>query len=88
MKITMDLDEQLYRAVKVEAARSNRSVRDLVAEAIDRYLALREDEEDVRSAEAALDEYKRDGGAAAADFYRDLAAEAEATYGSAARSEK
>ena len=81
MKITVDLDEQLYRAVKVEAARSDRSVRDLVAEALDRWLAHREDDEDVRSAEAALAEYQRGGGVAAAEFFRHLAAEAEATYG-------
>lgn len=86
MKITVDLDEQLYRAVKVEAARTDRSVRDLISEAIDRWLGQQEDEEDLRSAEAALAEYERDGGVAAADFFRHLAAEAEAKYGSDERS--
>lgn len=88
MKITVDLDEELYRAVKVEAARSDRSVRELIAEALDRWLADQEDEEDRRSADAALAEYERDGGMAAAGFFRRLAAEAEATYRTSKRAEK
>jgi len=88
MKITVDLDDDLYRAVKVEAARSDRSVRDLITEAIDRWLTLQEDDEDRRSADAALQEYERDGGVAAADFFRQLAAEVEADHGSGERSSK
>lgn len=34
MKATIDLDESLYRRLKVEAARRGRTVRDLVAEGI------------------------------------------------------
>ena len=81
MKITVDLDAELYRAVKVEAARADRSVRDLIAEAIEGWLVKQEDAEDVRSAKDALTEYERDGGVAAAEFFRHLAAEAEAAYG-------
>jgi predicted transcriptional regulator len=82
MKVTVDLDAELYRTLKVEAARADRSVRALVAEAIETWLARREDEEDRRSAEAALEEYRRDGGTAAAEFFERLAAEARAEYGS------
>ena len=47
MKVTIDLaDAELYRAVKVEAARSDRSVRDVVEEALREWLERREDEED------------------------------------------
>ena len=81
MKITVDLDEQLYRAVKVEAARSDRSVRQAVAEALERWLQDLEDEEDLRSAEAAMEEYRRGGGIPAEEVYRHLAAEAEERYG-------
>lgn len=81
MKITVDVDEELYRALKVEAARSDRSVRDAIAEAIERWLERQEDEEDLRSAEAALAEYRRVGGISAAEFFRQLAREAEAAYG-------
>lgn len=82
MKVTIDLDAELYRAVKVEAARSDRSVRDIVDEAIAAWLEAVEDAEDRSSAMDALTEYRRDGGAAAEAFLGSLAAETKATYGS------
>ena len=81
MKITLDLDADLYRAVKVEAARNDRSVRDVVAEALEHWLEQAEDAEDRASADAALAEYRREGGVAAEAFFRHLAAETQATYG-------
>lgn len=39
MKITVDLDETLYRNLKVEAARHGRTVRELVADGIRYVLA-------------------------------------------------
>jgi hypothetical protein len=81
MKITVDLDQELYRAVKVEAARADRSVREVLADAITAWLERVETDEDRASAEEALLEYRRDGGVAAADFFEHLAAEARATYG-------
>ncbi|OGN88286.1 MAG: hypothetical protein A2X23_01530 [Chloroflexi bacterium GWC2_73_18] len=84
MKITVDLDPELYRAIKVEAARRDRSVREIVAESIAGWLERVEDEEDRRSAEDALAEYERDGGIAAAEFFEHLAAETRAAYGRSA----
>jgi plasmid stability protein len=81
MKVTIDLDPDLYRAVKVEAARKDRSVREIVDEALGVWLEAAETEEDRASAEAALDEYRRDGGEAAEAFFGSLAAETKATYG-------
>lgn len=81
MKVTIDLDPNLYRAVKVEAARTDRSVREIVDEALGAWLDAAETEEDRASAEAALDEYRRDGGEAAEAFFGSLAAETKATYG-------
>jgi plasmid stability protein len=81
MKVTMDLDGELYRAVKVEAARSDRSVRAIVDEALEAWLEAAELHEDRASAEAALAEYRRDGGEAAESFFGSLAAETQATYG-------
>jgi len=81
MKVTFDLDPDLYRSLKVEAARADRSVRDVVAEAIGRWLDRREEDEDRASAAQALEEYRRDGGIAAAEFFQHLAAEARAEYG-------
>jgi hypothetical protein len=40
-----------------------------------------EEAEDRASAQAALDEYRRDGGEAAESFFGSLAAETKATYG-------
>jgi len=81
VKITLDLPADLYRAIKVEAARADRSVRDVMAEALERWLETAEAAEDRASAEAALEEYRRDGGEAAEAFFRHLAAETRATYG-------
>ncbi len=80
MKVTIDLDGDIYRAVKVEAARSDRSVRDIVDEALAAWLEAAEDREDRESAEEALTEYRRDGGEAAEAFLGTLAAETKATY--------
>lgn len=81
MKVTVDIDADLYRALKVEAARTDRSVRDVLATAITRWLEDEEEAEDRASASAALAEYQHDGGASAAAFFDHLAAEARAAYG-------
>ena len=82
MKVTFDIDPDLYRSIKVEAARTDRNIRDVVAEALAGWLEQREDNEDRASAADALAEYEREGGTAAADFFEHLAAEARAEYGS------
>jgi plasmid stability protein len=82
MKVTVDLDADLYRAVKVEAARSDRSVRDIVETALGAWLEGAEEAEDRASADAALQEYRREGGIAAEEFFDRLVAETHATYGS------
>lgn len=80
MKVTIDLDPDLYRAIKVEAARSDRSVREVVDAALAAWLEAEETREDVESAQAALEEYRRDGGESAEMYFGKLAAEAKATY--------
>lgn len=81
MKVTIDLRADLYRAVKVEAARTDRTVREIVDAALETWLEAEEEREDRDSAQAALDEYHRDGGVAAEAFLGTLAAEARAAYG-------
>jgi plasmid stability protein len=81
MKVTIELPDDLYRAVKVEAARSDRSVRDIVDEALEAWLSSAEEAEDRASADAALAEYRREGGEAAEAFFGSLAAETKASYG-------
>lgn len=80
MKVTIDIDPDVYRAVKVEAARSDRSVRDVVDAALSAWLEAEETREDIESAQAALEEYQRDGGESAEAFFGKLAAETKATY--------
>jgi len=82
MKVTIDLPDELYRAVKVEAARTDRSVREVVDEALEAWLSSGEEIEDRESAAEALAEYRRDGGASAEAFFGTLAAETKAAYGS------
>ena len=82
MKVTLDLDPSLYRSLKVEAARADRSVRDVVADAIAAWLDSQEEAEDRASAADALAEYQRDGGTSAAAYFEHLAADARAEYGS------
>jgi predicted transcriptional regulator len=81
MKVTIDLDPELYRAVKVEAARADRSVREIVDDALATWLERLEDAEDATAATDALAEYERDGGVAADEFFRAHAAETRAAYG-------
>jgi plasmid stability protein len=82
MKATFDLDGELYRALKVEAARADRSVRDVVEEAVRAWLERLEDAEDLASAGIALEEYEREGGESAARWFERMAAETRAAYGS------
>ncbi len=81
MKATFDIDPDLYRAVKVEAARADRSVRAVVEEALASWLANAEEVEDRASATAALAEYERDGGLSAEAWFGRAAAEIKARYG-------
>ena len=81
MKATFDLDDELYRSIRVEAARADRSVRDVVQEALAAWLASAEEAEDRASAAEALEEYERDGGAAVDEWFQRLAAETKAAYG-------
>jgi hypothetical protein len=81
MKVTIDVDGDLYRAIKVEAARTDRSVREVVDEALEAWLDAAEAAEDVASAQEALAEYRREGGEAAEAFFGSLAAETKAKYG-------
>ena len=61
MTVVFD-DEELYTAVKVEAARRNVPAKDIIAEAVREWFEFQEDLEDVADAKAAMEEYKRDGG--------------------------
>ena len=85
MKVTLDIDADVYRAAKVEAARTDRSVRDIVEEALGAWLTAAEEAEDRESAAAALEEYRRDGGESAEAWFGRVAAETSVAYGEPSR---
>ena len=80
MKTTLDIDADLYRAIKVEAARTDRPVREVIEEALRRWLEANEEAEDAAAADAAMAEYARDGGTDAHEVFGRLAAEHAAAY--------
>ncbi len=82
MKVTLDIKDDLYRAIKVEAARQDRTVRDIADEALEAWLEAIENAEDIAAATAAEAEYQRDGGGVDIDeYFRQRVAEDRAKYG-------
>ena len=65
-------DEDLYIAVKVEAARRNRPLKDLVTEALREWLEDHEDADLLPVVDAARAERAGEGGIEAAGFFRKL----------------
>ncbi len=74
-KMTVMLDDDLYTATKVEAARRNRTLKDVVAEALREWLEVQEDLELAPLIEEAMAEYREKGGIEAEEFFRQLKAE-------------
>ena len=74
-KMTVLLEDELYTAAKVEAARLNRTLREVVAEALNGWLELQEDLEVAPLIEEAMAEYREKGGIEAGEFFRQLEAE-------------
>ena len=73
-KVTVDLkDESLYQAVRAAATKTERSVQDIVAEALEQWLAeVDTDEQDQAEIEAARREWREKGGVEAHEFFRRL----------------
>ena len=67
-------DESLYTALKVEAVRTGRHAKDMVAEAVREWLEAREDEELAKEVEEAHTEWTQQGGVEAGEFFRELKA--------------
>lgn len=65
-------DEELYTALKVEAARKGRHAKDIVAEAVSQWLEAREDEELRADLEERRAEWKEKGGRPWAAVERDI----------------
>ena len=76
MTVVFD-DEELYTALKVEAARKGRHAKDIVADAVREWLEAREDEELRSELEESRAEWQREGGVEAGQYFRQLKAGAE-----------
>ena len=61
MTVVFD-DEELYTAIKVEAARRNTPAKDIVAAALREWLEEQEELEDIEVARREIDSHKREGG--------------------------
>ena len=71
MTVVFD-DEGLYTALKVEAARNGLHAKDIVAEAVRGWLQAREDEELQAGLAESRQEWERDGGREAGEFFAEL----------------
>lgn len=71
MTVVFD-DDELYRALKVEAARQGCAAKDIVSEAVRDWLEAHEDAELSEEIEAARQEWEAHGGVEAGEFFRDL----------------
>ena len=65
-------DEELYTALKVEAARSGRHAKDIVADAVREWLEVKEDEELGADLDERRAEYREKGGRAWDEVQRDM----------------
>ena len=65
-------DDELYTALKVEAARSSRHAKDIVAEALREWLAAKEDQELRAELAEVRAEWDREGGVEAGEFFGEL----------------
>jgi len=82
MKVTISFaNDEVYRAVRVRAARSGRQIRDIVEEALEIWLTAEEDAEDLAAAAVALAEPGED--IDAREFFQKMVAEGRAHYGDA-----
>ena len=71
MTIVFD-DEGLYTALKVAAVRSGQHAKDIVAQAVRDWLQAREDEELQADLAELRQEWERDGGREAGEFFAEL----------------
>ena len=74
-KLTVLLEDELYTAVKVEAARRNGLVKEIVAEALQEWLEVQEDLELGPIIEEARREMEEKGGIPLEEVIRELEAE-------------
>ena len=81
MKVTIAFrDDELYRSIKVIAARSGRQIRDVVEEALAEWLETRETAEDIAVSREAIAAIERGEGIDANAFFEKMVAEGRVEY--------
>lgn len=81
MKVTIAFrDDELYRSIKVIAARSGRQIREVVEEALAEWIESRETAEDIAVSEEAIAAYERGEGIDANAFFERMVAEGRLEY--------
>ena len=81
MKVTIAFrDDELYRSIKVIAARSGRQIRDVVEEALAEWLESRETAEDVAESREAIAAIDRGEGIDANAFFERMVADGRVEY--------
>ena len=81
MKVTIAFrDDELYRSIKVIAARSGRQIRDVVEEALTEWLESRETAEDIVMSREGIAAYERGAGIDANAFFQRMVAEGRVEY--------
>lgn len=81
MKVTIAFhDDDLYRSVKVAAARSGRQIRDVVEEALAEWLDSRETADDVAQSQEAIAAFERGEAINADAFFQRMVAEGRVEY--------
>ena len=73
-KLTVVLDDNLYIATKVEAARRSKALKEIVAEALQEWLEVQEDLELGPLLDEAVAEYEESGGIELDEAFRRLEA--------------
>ncbi|MBA2721259.1 MAG: hypothetical protein H0U52_18760 [Chloroflexi bacterium] len=67
MKVTVEVEAALYRAIEFQAMKSAARLNEAVAKAMKAWLEAIEDAEDIADSNAAMAEYERDGGGLSAE---------------------
>lgn len=81
MKVTIAFtNDELYHAIRLRAVQVGRPIRDIVQEALERWLEAQEDVDDAAASDQALAEYAQAGGVDADAYFERLVAERRVEY--------
>lgn len=71
-RMTIDLDDNLYTAIKVESAKKHRTAKDIITDALKSWLSEQEDKELKEEIKQIRAEWTEKGGMEAGEFFEGL----------------